>query len=103
MSSEHWKGTRAYAQLPATVHGKITAWGHGGKEGGKISVDWESDGKNSAGESLCVLLQKRLEFKLLPYADGKSAPKAKGSTSKRAYHIAVTTGPYADAVAKRRT
>ena len=38
LSKEHWKGTQAYAQLPATIHGKITAWSHGGKEGVHISA-----------------------------------------------------------------
>jgi hypothetical protein len=42
-----------------------------------------------------VLLKPKLKFKLLPYGDGRSAPKATGSNAKRAFTTAITTGPYA--------
>ena len=55
------------------------AWHAGGrsKDDNKINVEWVTDGTNSA-EFLAVLLRRPLGFKLLPYENGKSAPKAKG-------------------------
>ena len=94
VSKEHWKGTAAYARLPALVVGAFSAWS-GSKEDGKVGVDWESDGFNSV-EHLSVILRPKLCLKLLPYAaGGKSAPKAKGAQAKRNYATAISTGPYA--------
>ena len=91
---DHWKGTAHHARLPEKVFGAVDKWGGSSKADNKIQVDWESDGSNSV-EHLEVLLQERLQFTLLPYANGKSAPKAKGAAARREYATATTTGPYA--------
>ena len=93
MSREHWKAEPAvYARLPEMVIGQIEQWRN--KASGKIHVEWESDGSNS-DEHLSVLLRPSLCLKLLPYADNRSAPKAKGAAAKRAYAEAVARRPYA--------
>jgi hypothetical protein len=91
----HWEEERGYDQLPARVIGAIDKWNR--KETGSLLIDWETDGSNSM-EWLSALLKPELEIKLLPYADNGSAPKAKGSAAKRAYAVAISTGPYASGV-----
>ena len=93
VNKSHWAGTRAYSQLPDNVIGEIHAWS-GPKVNGVVSVEWISDGTNST-EHLCVLLKADNHFKLLPYANNKSAPKAKGTAAKRNYAAAMKDGPYA--------
>ena len=97
LSRDHWSGVPAtFAKLPARVVGRLDRWGHGGRNGNKVVVNWETDGTNST-EHLCVILRARLGLKLLPYANGASAPKAKGAAAQREYKTAMTTGPYAPA------
>ena len=48
-----------------------------------------------ANNSSQVLLKPKLNLRLLPYCDGRSAPQAHGTHAKRAFQTAVTTGPYA--------
>lgn len=97
VSKEHWKGSTAvYNRLPENVMGEITSWGGRSKDDNKINVEWVTDGTNSA-EFLAVLLRRPLGFKLLPYENGKSAPKAKGASAKRRYATAMANGPYAPA------
>jgi hypothetical protein len=94
VSKEHWcTDPLAYADLPAKVVGVIEQWRN--KREGKIYVEWESDASNS-DEHLSVLLQASLDFKLLPFEDGRTAPKAKGMAAKRAYAEAVAQGRYAE-------
>ena len=59
-----------------------------------MHIEWESDGTNS-DEFLAVLLRPSLGLELLPYLNGKSAPRPKGMVAKQAYATAVATGPYA--------
>ena len=93
ISRDHWKSEpTVHTRLPERVIGQIEQWRN--KVSGKIHVEWESDGSNS-DEHLSVLLRPSLGFKLLPYADNRSAPKAKGSAAKRAYADSIARGPYA--------
>jgi hypothetical protein len=41
------------------------------------------------------LLAPQLKMELLPFEDGRSAPKVKGSTWRREYAAALASGPYA--------
>jgi hypothetical protein len=91
---EHWRGEAVYARLPDAVIGAIDAWGGRSKADNKIVVEWETDGKNSV-ESLEVLLKPCNGFKLLPYLNGRGAPKPKGASANREYSVAISTGPYA--------
>jgi len=50
-----------------------------------------------------VLLKAGNQMKLLPFADNRSAPKAKGASAKREYAIAIATGPYRNAAAAEQT
>ena len=94
VSRDHWKGSAAvYNRLPEHVIGEIPSWGGRGKDDNKINVDWVTDGSNSV-EFLAVLLRPALGFKLLPYENGKTAPKAKGAAAKRRYATAICDGPY---------
>ena len=94
VSKEHWRGTAFYARLPDRVAGRFETWSGRSKDDNKVHVEWESDGKNS-DEWLAVLLRPSLGLKLLPYLDSRPAPRAKGTTAKRNYAVATTTGPYA--------
>jgi hypothetical protein len=94
ISHDHWASEPATKDaLPPRVVGMIEQWRN--KDQGKIVVQWETDESNS-DEYLSVLLRPPLGFKLLPYADNRSAPKAKGSAAKRAYAEAIARGPYAE-------
>jgi hypothetical protein len=93
ISRDHWRSEPAvHATLPERVIGKIEQWRN--KALGKLHIEWKSDGSNS-DEHLAVLLRPSLGLKLLPYADNRSAPKAKGSAAKRAYAEVIARGPYA--------
>ena len=95
ISKDHWKDSPSvFSTLPDVVVGCIDKWGGQSKSDNKIDVSWESDGTSSV-EFLAVLLRPSLGFKLLPYLNGKSAPRAKGANAKREYAVATTTGPYA--------
>ena len=84
ISRDHWKGSAAvYNRLPEHVIGEIPSWGGRGKDDNKVNVDWVTDGSNSV-EFLAVLLRPALGFKLLPYENGKTAPKAKPQANARA-------------------
>ena len=50
-----------------------------------------------------MLLKAGNQMKLLPFADNRSAPKAKGASAKREYAIAIATGPYRNAAAAEQT
>ena len=89
-----------FDSLPQTLYGTCDHWaGAGGKVGGKLNIVWdandaEQDGSNS-DEWLQILLQPQHKFKLERCLNGQPAPKAAGMEAQRAFHKAITNGPYA--------
>jgi len=89
-----------FDSLPQTLYGTCDHWaGQGGKVGGKINIEWdandaEEDGSNS-DEWLQILLKPEHKFKLERHPNGQPAPKAAGMEAQRAFHKAITVGPYA--------
>ena len=59
-----------------------------------LKILWRDDDSNSI-QSVASLLDADFAFSFEPYEDGRSAPKAKGSSYRRLYAEAIARGPYA--------
>ena len=78
--------------MPDRLTGDIDRWTN--KKEFAIKILWLDDSSNSV-EGLPALLASGLQMKLEKFQDGRTAPKAKGSSWRQAYAQAARYGPYA--------
>ncbi|KAL3896488.1 MAG: hypothetical protein SGPRY_013260 [Prymnesium sp.] len=80
ISRNYFKRASNYAELPERLLGEVDRWVK--KDEGRATVLWPADASNTI-EYLPNLFHWQMQLE--PYEDGRSAPKAKGTTAKRLY------------------
>ncbi|KAL1526811.1 hypothetical protein AB1Y20_015504 [Prymnesium parvum] len=96
MSKEFFKAASNYHELPERIVGEIDRWID--KENNyRLKILWISDQTNTI-QTLGSILDPEYRIALEAYEDGRSAPKAKGTSWRRMYAAAKSAGPYADAI-----
>lgn len=92
ISRDFFNEDPTYASMPERLTAEIMQWIS--RDAMTLKVLWDIDQKHTH-TALADLLDPDFGMKLEPYADGRSAPKAKGTSFRREYTLAMNSGPYA--------